>query len=164
MDTLKVMYLSDKNKPSRQLLNGVWGLLILLLLSACGDSEDRAYNVSANPAVEEQAAALFTAMQNGDDAQIVAQYNEGFFGRRSEQEWLGSMKALLAERGPITAFHLRRSQADTRFSGKFYILEYETVHTGNKRLHHVVTFLLPVTGGAIQLNGHKMTPWETNGN
>jgi len=36
------------------------------------------------------------------------------------------------------------------------------VHTGQKRLHHVVTFLLPVEGGGIQLNGHKITPWETD--
>lgn len=135
---------------------------MLLALTACGDSEDRAYNISVNPAVEAQAGALFEAMQSGEDARIVAQYNKGFFAKRSEQEWLDSMKRLAAERGPMRAYHLRRSQADTRFSGKFYILEYETVHTGQKRLHHVVTFLLPVEGGNIQLNGHKITPWETD--
>ncbi len=137
-------------------------VLLLLALGACGGSDDRAYNVASNPAVKAQAEALFVAMQSGDDAQLVAQYNDGFFGKRSEKEWLDSIKAFMTERGPMTAYHLRRSQADTRFSGKFYILEYETVHTGNKRLHHVVTFLLPVSGGAIQLNGHKITPWETD--
>jgi hypothetical protein len=101
-------------------------------------------------------------MKSGDDAQIIAQYNKGFFAKRSEQEWLDSMKRMMAERGPMRAHHLRRSQADTRFSGKFYILEYETVHDGQKRLHHVLTFLLPVNGGDIQLNGHKITPWETD--
>lgn len=138
------------------------GIVMLLALLACGEGEERAYNVSTNPAVEAQAAALFTAMQSGDDAQIIAQYNEGFFAKRSEQEWLGNMKKIMAERGPMRGHHLRRSQADTRFSGKFYILEYETVHTGQKRLHHVVTLLLPVSGGDIQLNGHKITPWETD--
>lgn len=137
-------------------------LFTLFALTACGDAEDRAYNVSINPAVEAQAAALFAAMQSGDDAQIVAQYNKGFFAKRSEQEWLGSMKRMMAERGPIRSYRLARSQADTRFSGKFYILEYNTVHDGNKRLHHVVTLLLPVSGGKIQLNGHKITPWETD--
>lgn len=138
------------------------GVTVLLALVACGDGEDRAYNVSTNPAIEAQAAELFAAMQSGDDVQIVAQYHDGFFAKRSEQEWLGSMKRMMAERGPMRAHHLRRSQADTRFSGKFYILEYETVHTGQKRLHHTVTFLLSVNGGPIQLNGHKMTPWETD--
>jgi hypothetical protein len=139
-----------------------FSVLVLLLLSACGDGEDRAYNVSTNPAVEARARVLFEAMQSGDDAQIIKQYNKGFFAKRSSQEWLAKMKAQMAERGPMRDFILRRSQADTRFSGKFYILEYETVHDGNKRLHHVLTFLLPVTGGDIQLNGHKITPWETD--
>ena len=156
------MFFPHTNKECQRVSGWVLGALILLVLTACGDGEQRAYNISTNPAVEVQAAALFTAMQSGDDAQIIAQYNKGFFAKRSEQEWLGNMKRMMAERGPMRAHHLRRSQADTRFSGKFYILEYETVHTGQKRLHHVVTFLLPVEGGNIQLNGHKMTPWETD--
>jgi len=133
---------------------------LVLNLTACGDGEERAHNVSTNPAVEARARALFDAMQSGDDAQILKQYSKGFFAKRSPQEWLDNMKALMAERGPIRSFKLARSQADTRFSGKFYILEYNTVHDGNKRLHHTVTFLLPVEGGDIQLNGHKIVPWE----
>ena len=162
MDTVNIMLFPHKNKERQWGLGWILSLLMVLMLIACSEGEDRAYNVSANPAIEELAAKLFEAMQNGDDAQIVAQYNKGFFAKRSEQEWLGSMKRMMAERGPMRAHHLRRSQADTRFSGKFYILEYETVHTGQKRLHHVVTFLLPVEGGDIQLNGHKITPWETD--
>ena len=100
------------------------GFLVVLALAACGDEEDRAYNVSTNPAVEAQAAVLFAAMQSGDDAQIIKQYNKGFFARRSEQEWLGSMKRMTTERGTMRAHHLRRSQADTRFCGNFYNLEY----------------------------------------
>lgn len=161
MDTVNIMLFSH-NKEYRRAPGWTLALLMVLALTACGDGEERAYNISTNPAVEAQAAKLFEAMQNGDDALIVAQYNKGFFSRRSEQEWLDSMKRMMAERGPMRAHHLRRSQADTRFSGKFYILEYETVHTGQKRLHHVVTFLLPVEGGGIQLNGHKITPWETD--
>ena len=138
----------------------LWGVLIALMLTACSDGDDRAQNAALNPAVEARAAALFDAIESGDDARIIKQYSKGFFTRRSEQEWLDKIKALMAERGPMTAVHLARSQADTRFSGKFYILEYNSVHTGRKRLHHVVTLVLPVNGGDIQLNGHKITPWE----
>jgi hypothetical protein len=133
---------------------------VMLTLSACGQDEQRAHNVSTNPAVEAQAKALFEAIESGDEQRIVKQYDEKFFANRSPQEWLAKLKTLMAERGPMTAYHLRRSQADTRFSGKFYILEYNTVHSGRKRLHHVVTLLLPVEGGAMQLIGHKITPWE----
>lgn len=133
---------------------------VMLALSACGQDEQRAHNISTNPVVEAQAKALFEAIESGDEQRIIKQYDEKFFANQSPQAWLAKLKALMAERGPMMAYHLRRSQADTRFSGKFYILEYNTVHSGRKRLHHVVTLLLPVEGGAIQLIGHKITPWE----
>jgi len=154
------MFLSHKSKGYRW--GRVFSLLMLLTLTACDEGEERALNVSTNPAIEVLAGQLFDAIQSGDDEQIIKQYNDAFFAKRSPKQWLDNIKALKAERGPMRAYHLRRSQADTRFSGKFYMLEYETVHTGNKRLHHVLTFLLPVTGGDIQLNGHKITPWETD--
>jgi len=136
-------------------------LFLLLALGACSDS-DRALNAATNPAVQERVDALFEAMKAGDFERVGDLYYEKFFARLSREQWLSDMKALLEERGPMRAYHLRRSQADTRFSGKFFILEYETVHTGSKRLHHTVTLLLPVEGGDIQLVGHKMTPWETD--
>ncbi len=136
-------------------------LLSVLGLAGCGDGE-RGYNTATNPAVQERAEALLEAMKAEDFERVADQYYEKFFAKFSREQWLTSMKTLLAERGPMRAFHLRRSQADTRFSGKFFMLEYETVHTGNKRLHHIVTLLLPVTGGDIRLAGHKMTPWETD--
>ncbi len=154
------MFLSYKSKGYRW--NQVLGFLLLLTLAACGENGERALNVSTNPAIEVLSNTLFDAIQNGDDALIIKQYNNVFFAKRSQEQWLNNLETLMAERGPMRAYHLRRSQADTRFSGKFYMLEYETVHTGNKRLHHVLTFLLPVTGGNIQLNGHKITPWETD--
>lgn len=154
------MFLSYKSNGFRR--GRVFSLLMFLILTACGEGGERALNVSTNPAIEKLASELFDAMQSGNDEQIIKQYNKVFFASRPPRQWLDNIKVLMAERGPMTAYHLRRSQADTRFSGKFYMLEYETVHTGNKRLHHVLTFLLPVTGGDIQLNGHKITPWETD--
>ena len=136
-------------------------LLTVLALVACDDGE-RGYSPSANPAVEAKAAELFEAIKAEDFDRVVLVYYEKFFSKLSSQEWVDDMKRLLAERGPLQRHILRRSQADTRFSGKFYILEYETVHTGDKRLHHTITILLPVSGGDMQLVGHKMTPWETN--
>jgi hypothetical protein len=135
--------------------------LLLVALVGCGEGGG-GYNSTANPAVEAKAATLFNAMKAEDFDAVVAAYYEKFFTKLSPLDWVADMKTVLAERGPLQSHILRRSQADTRFSGKFYILEYETVHTGNKRLHHVVTILLPVTGGEMQLIGHKMTPWEVN--
>jgi len=134
---------------------------VLLLLVACnGGSQPGNYNTSADPAVAAKADALFTALQQGDYDAALAQYDEGFFQGRSRAQWRTRLQTVLAERGPLREWHLRRSQADTRFSGKFFIYEYETVHDGNKRLHHLMTFLWPVDDNQLKLMGHKITPWQ----
>lgn len=135
-------------------------LSLVLFIAGCEGEGERALNPSTNPAVEAQVGVLLEALRDGDYERVNQQYNESFFNRRDSQEWTDYLKKLVAERGPMSTYRLRRAQADTRFSGKFYILEYETVHTGDKRLHHILTLLLPVTGGDIQLVGHKLTPWE----
>ncbi len=136
-------------------------LMALLLLAACnGDSTPGQYNTSSDPAVAAKADALFQAWQRGDYDAVLAEYDETFFQGRSRAQWRKHLEDLLAERGPLREWHLRRSQADSRFSGKFFIYEYETVHDGNKRLHHLMTFLWPVDEDTIKLVGHKITPWQ----
>lgn len=139
---------------SRLILAG----LLLTLLTACGEQGN--LNADSNPVVEEKAAALFGALKAGDYDVALAQYDKGFFKANVREEWRKKLQAFMAERGPMTAWHLRRTQADTRFSGKFFLYEYETVHDGNKRLHHLMTFLWPVNEDDIKLVGHKITPWQ----
>jgi len=131
---------------------------LLLLLGACGEKGNP--NIDSNPVVAEKAAAVFRAMQAGDYDAVLAQYDEGFFKTQTREGWRDKLKATMDERGPMTAWHLRRSQADTRFSGKFFLYEYETVHDGDKRLHHLMTFVWPVNDDEIRLLGHKITPWQ----
>ncbi len=132
--------------------------LLLLLLGACGEKGNP--NVDNSPHVTEKAVAVFKALQAEDYDAALAQYDEGFFRTQSPQAWRDELKALIAERGPLREWHLRRSQADTRFSGKFFLYEYTTVHAGNKRLHHLMTFVWPVNDDQIRLLGHKITPWQ----
>lgn len=135
--------------------------LMTLGFSACDSGEQG--NAMHDPAVEARVGGLLEAIKAEEYAQALGFYHESFFKIRTPEGWVDELKAYLAERGPMQTYHLRRSQADTRFSGKFYILEYETVHTGNKRLHHLLTLVRPVEGGDIRLLGHKITPWETTG-
>lgn len=132
------------------------GLLLALLLAGCGERS----NVSHSPLAEERAAKLLDAIKAEDYPQVIAQYQEGFFAQRPSEMWVDELKRLRAERGPMQSYVLRKEQADTRFSGKFYILEYEAVHDGKKRVHHLITLRLPVEGGEMEIIGHKMTPWE----
>jgi len=131
---------------------------LLLLLGACGEKGNP--NADSNPAVTEKAEAIFKALQAEDYDAAVALYGEGFFKTQTREGWRDKLQALQAERGPLREWHLRRSQADTRFSGKFFLYEYTTVHDGNKRLHHLMTFVWPVNEDDIQLLGHKITPWQ----
>lgn len=136
-----------------------WMLLVTVtMLSACDRSEGP--NIAHNPQVEERASALLDAIKAQDFDKVIAQYDESFLDSHDPKLWVDQLKAYLAERGPMQSYILRKSQADTRFSGKFYILEYESVHDGNKRLHHLITIRSHVEGGKIQLIGHKITPWE----
>jgi hypothetical protein len=137
----------------------VMGVLGSLALAAC-DGGGEQQNTMTNPAIEEQAGKLLEALKAEDYETLLAQYDESFLKTHSSQAWVEQLKEQMAERGTMRSYVLRKAQADTRFSGKFFILEYESVHDGNKRLHHLLTLRSPVEGGDIQLIGHKVTPWE----
>lgn len=134
-----------------------------IMAGVIGCDPGERHNAMNNPAVEARVNTLLETIKAQDFEQVIAQYDESFFNTRAPQAWVDTLKAHLAERGPMQSHILRKSQADTRFTGKFYILEYETVHDGSKRLHHLITLLRPVEGGDIQLIGHKITPWEASG-
>ncbi len=135
--------------------------LLLVLLSACG--EKGSSNTNSHPLVEDKVAALFTALQVENYDAALAQYDEGFFKTQSPQAWREKLEALQAESGSLREWHLRRSQADARVSGTFFLHEYTSVHTGNKRLHHLMTFLWSVNDEKLLLLGHKITPWQAGG-
>ena len=144
--------------PALRIPSLLLAALLLSLLGACGEKGNP--NIDSNPVVEKKAAAVFAALQAGDYDTVLALYDEGFFKTQTREGWRDKLKAFMAERGPMTAWHLRRSQADTRLSGKFFLYEYETVHDGDKRLHHLMTFVWPVNEDEIKLLGHKITPWQ----
>lgn len=136
------------------------GLTLFAVIAATACDRDGSTNTNTDPVAEQKAALLLDALKAGDLDTALAQYHEGFFLSRSPVQWRDQLAALSAERGPLQAYILRRSQADTRLSGKFYILEYEGVYSGRQRVNHTLTLISHVEGGEIQLVGHKLTPWE----
>lgn len=136
-------------------------LLSLLIagLSSCGDNQ-RGTNKVSNSIVTDRAETLMNAIKNEDYEFVLKQYPESFFAREPSEAWIEKLKRIVAERGPMHSFELKKSQADTRFSGKFYILEYMAIYDGNKRANHLITFLAPVEGGDIRIIGHKISPWR----
>ncbi len=133
-------------------------VLLTTFLYGC-DSSKRSVNTSRNPVVLEKTTVLLDALKAGDYEQAINQYPQSFFVKLTREGWKKKLKTLNEERGSMQSYELKKSQADTRFSGKFFILEYMMVHEGNKRVNHIITLIAPVTGGDIKLVGHKMTPW-----
>ena len=142
------------------------GLSIFLLFSlliaglvACDDSQ-RSSNKVSNMIVIEKAETLMNAIKDQNYDLVLKQYPESFFAREPSEAWVEKLKRIAVDRGPMHSFELKKSQADTRFSGKFYILEYMAVYDGNKRANHLITFLAPVEGGDLKIIGHKISPWR----
>lgn len=133
-------------------------VMVLLGLAAC--DRDGSTNPNTDPVAEQKAAVLLDALKAGDLDTALAQYSDAFFKNRSREEWRDQLAKLNEGRGPMQDYILRRAQADTRLSGKFFILEYEGVYLGRQRVNHILTLVSPVTGEGIQLVGHKLTPWE----
>jgi hypothetical protein len=132
-------------------------VLLVIGLAACSGDGGGA---SVPPEVKAKAEALLQALQKGDLDQAMAQYDEGFFQQRSREGWRQELSDLLAERGPMTGYEYVRGEVSTRYSATFYILQYNSIHQGNKRLRHIITLLWPVEGEGLLLTGHKIRPWE----
>lgn len=132
--------------------------LLVAVFSACDDNK-RASNVVSNPVVVEKAEVLMRAIKDQDYDRVIKQYPASFFNREPSEAWIERLKRIIVDRGSMRSFKLVKSQADTRFSGKFYILEFMAVYDGNKRANHLITFLAPVEGGDVKIIGHKISPW-----
>lgn len=132
-------------------------ILLLMGLAACSGGGGSG---ELPPQVRAEADALLQVIQKQDYAAAVALYDEGFFQNRSKESWQKELSDIMAERGPMASYEFVRSEISTRFSAVFYILEYNSIHDGNKRLRHTITLLWPVNGDKLLLIGHKIRPWE----
>jgi hypothetical protein len=89
----------------------------------------------------------------------MAMYSDDFFERFPKESWRQKLQRLTTELGPIKAYSFRNKQADSRFSGKFYIYQYDTIHESGgkeKRAKHTITFIQPVNSAEIKLVGHMI--------
>lgn len=110
-------------------------------------------------AVDPIAKEFFEALKNGDLDKAMSMYSEDFFARYPQETWRQRLQRLTAELGPIKSYSFRNKQADTRYSGKFYIYQYDTIHeggSGGQRAKHTVTFIQPVDSDDIKLVGHRI--------
>ncbi|WP_455222298.1 hypothetical protein [Kaarinaea lacus] len=128
-----------------------WLLLILaLVLSGCDAPMP---NLDLKPEVNK----LFSSLQAKDFDTALTYYSEDFYKGIPREVWRLRLQKFIEVMGPIESFKIRKSQADTRFSGKFFIFQLESRHEGGKKARHIVTYILPVDGSDVKLVGHKIT-------
>ena len=123
---------------------------VALLLNACSPPM---------PAIdlEPQLNKLFSSLQANDIDTALTFYSDEFFEGIPEDQWRQRLQEFNAYMGPMTSFRIRNQQADTRFSGKFFVFELESVHEGGKKAGHIITYILPVNGDGVKLVAHKIT-------
>lgn len=111
-------------------------------------------------AVEPTANLVFEDLKRQDVETALTHYSAEFFKGIPKEQWRARLQTFLDKMGPIESYRIRSKQADTRFSGKFYIFKFETVHKKTEKMEkaeHVVTFILPVNGSELKLIAHKIT-------
>ena len=127
--------------------------LLLIFAAGCGQQT----HVSA---VDPLAKEYFEALKNGDLDKALDMYSADFYKQVSREAWKEKLQRLTTELGPIKSYSFRNKQADSRFSGEFYIYQYDTIHSGangtEKRAKHTVTFIEPVNGSEIKIAGHMI--------
>ncbi len=98
---------------------------------------------------------LFDAIASGDRAAALALYDEQFFAIHSRDEWWQYLQKIHQKLGDMKEHHLRKDHYDTRYSGRFYIFEYQTVYEqGNA--WEILTFVNPNDSPDIKLVGHQI--------
>jgi len=132
------------NNWQRLLLVGV------LLLAGCDKPMP---NLDLKPEVNK----LFTALQAKDFDTMLPMYSDKFYKSIPKEQWRMKLQQFMNYMGPMESYRITHTQADTKFSGKFFVFLLDTRHEGKKKAKHVVTFILPVDGGDVILVGHKIT-------
>ena len=104
--------------------------------------------------MDDTAKAYFEALKIGDSEKVMGFYADDFFTKMTREQWQQRIQTLLQEKGPVQSYSISGKQADTRYSGKFYIYRYNTKH-GEKRVQHILTFVRPVDDtDTVKLVGH----------
>lgn len=104
-----------------------------------------------------QIDGLFVALSENDYDKAMSYYPDDFFKAFPRDYWRDRLEKFNQHMGTMEGYRIRSKQSDTRFSGKFFVYQLETVHEGNKKAKHIVTFVLPVDGSGVKMVGHKIT-------
>lgn len=123
-------------------------LLLACLLAACDAP-------TSDVEVDKQAENIIRAFQAGDVDKLMSFYTKEFYKTRTPEQWRDEVQAVFKNFGPVKSISMRNKSADTRFSGKFYIYQFDSLHDNDKRVRHTLTLIRPVDrSDSIVVVGH----------
>ena len=125
-------------------------LTVMLLTGACSAPMP---DLDMTPEIDK----LFVALGQNEMDKVMEFYPDEFYKAFPKEYWRERLQKFNKHMGTMESYRIRTKQADTRFSGKFFVFQLETIHKDKKKARHIVTFVLPVDGGDIKLVGHKIT-------
>lgn len=121
---------------------------LLLFIVACGQG-------LPTQEVEAKAEALFSSRLNESSQQVLGHYSEAFFAKRSKQSWESYLQSVESKLGRLQKFALRKRQTDTRYSGRFYVFEYQTFYEKGKAWE-TLTYINPNGAVTADLIAHQI--------
>ena len=99
---------------------------------------------------------FYDAMKQGNIDQALDYYAEEFFAMRSREHWRTYLEDINKKVGALQSYKLAKLNADTRYRGKFFILEYRNIHEHGKTWE-TLTMVHQVKTNELRLIGHKIT-------
>lgn len=103
----------------------------------------------------EQAQNLLQTLKaDGPDAAL-ALYSDEFYNARPEEQWQRELHKLFDELGAMESFVLRKEHYDSRYSARFYLFEYQTIHARGKAWQ-ILTVINPVGTDELKIVGHQI--------
>lgn len=125
-------------------------LLLPLLLAVVACSQGLPPQVA-----EQQAQHLLQTLKDGDIDATLALYDDEFYQARPKETWRKELNTLAEELGPMESFVLRKQHYDSRYSARFYLYEYQTIHERGKAWQ-TLTLINPVGTEELKIVGHQI--------
>lgn len=123
-------------------------LLAAVLVTSCSQGLPPAQ-------AQARAESLLSALRDGKLDQAVAMYSDEFFLRQTTAQWRAELQRHQDTLGAMQSFTLRKQQYDSRYSARFYLYEFQTVHERG-RAWQTVTVINPVGTTELKIVGHKI--------
>jgi len=126
----------------------IFTITLLLACTPRGDTDTKAaVNIGTR---------FYEAMKQGNMEQVLDYYSDEFFAMRSREQWRSYLEDINKKVGTLQSYKLAKLNADTRYRGKFFILEYQNIHSHGKSWE-TLTLVHQVKTNELRLIGHKIT-------